>query len=279
MIHIQKLEQEHLTEALELCRENGWNQLHQDWMRILRYQPDGCFAAFSKGKLLGTVTSTSYRTQLAWIGMMLVHSEYRRSGIGQRLIETCLEFLEHRCIKTVRLDATPMGYPLYKKFSFQSELKLRRWHRKSDRAVKKPGEATTGLTTSGSDQLFDTHKSLDQAAFGCDREEWLNRVRNDSHLICHENGFGMIRSGYLADYLGPVCAPNQVIAQRLIERLVKQTDRDIFWDILAENKIAESVAQKLGFVAVRDLTRMYRGERQSCVEPNILYGLVDPAVG
>lgn len=279
MVHIQKLEQKHLTEALELCRENGWNQLHQDWLRILCYEPDGCFAAFRKGKLIGTVTSTRYGNQLAWIGMMLVHSEYRRSGIGQRLIETCLEFLEQRSIKTIRLDATPMGYPLYKKLSFQSEHKLRRWHRKSDRAFKKPGEPITGLTTPSSDQLSDTHKSLDQTAFGCDREEWLNRVLDDSHLVCHENGFGMIRSGYLADYLGPVCATDQVTAQRLIERLVNQTERDIFWDILAENKIAESVAQKFGFVAVRDLTRMYRGERQSCVDPHILYGLADPAVG
>ena len=82
MVHLQKVEKEHLTKALDLSRENDWNQLHQDWMRILRYQIEGCFAAFSKGKLIGTVTANSYGTQHAWIGIMLVHSEYRRSGVG-----------------------------------------------------------------------------------------------------------------------------------------------------------------------------------------------------
>lgn len=279
MFHIQRLEQKHLAEALKLCRENGWNQTHDDWMRILRYQPDGCFAAISDEKLVGTVTSTLYGNQLAWIGMMLVRSQYRRLGIGQSLLETCIEFLKQQSIKTIRLDATPLGYTLYKKLGFQPEYQLRRWHRKAHEVSKESQPLSDGVITRVRDRFLDRHLTLDQRAFGCDRKEWLNQVINDSHYISAANGFGMIRGGYLADYLGPVCASDQGTAQRIVHSLIDLTQRDIFWDILSENETAESLAESFGFNAVRDLTRMYRGEPLSVAQPNILYGLVDPAVG
>ena len=59
---------------------------------------------------------------LAWIAMMLVDPDARRAGIASLLMETALESLrEERCI---RLDATPAGEPLYRRYGFTGEYPL-----------------------------------------------------------------------------------------------------------------------------------------------------------
>ena len=65
-------------------------------------------AAFDKEHLLGTVTSTKYAGDLAWIGMMLIHPRFRRLGIGRCLLCRCVEKLRQTSVKTIKLDATPL---------------------------------------------------------------------------------------------------------------------------------------------------------------------------
>ena len=87
---IRPFTRDDIAPALQLCRSAGWNQLHADWSRLIEYQPNGCFVAELDGRLVGTVTTTSYGTELAWIGMMLVHPEYRRRGIGTELMNAAM---------------------------------------------------------------------------------------------------------------------------------------------------------------------------------------------
>ncbi|MCB1202766.1 MAG: GNAT family N-acetyltransferase, partial [Verrucomicrobiae bacterium] len=55
----------------------------------------------------GTATTTSYASDLAWIGMVLVHPDFRRQGIGTALLERAIRHLrEERRVTCVRLDAT-----------------------------------------------------------------------------------------------------------------------------------------------------------------------------
>ena len=71
-----------LPAADELRRLAGWNQTLEDWRRLLCLEPRGCFVAALEGGVVGTVTTTTYGLALAWIGMMLVHAEHQRRGIG-----------------------------------------------------------------------------------------------------------------------------------------------------------------------------------------------------
>ena len=71
-LRIRPFTADDVVPALNLCRAAGWNQLQQDWSRLISHQPGGCLVAEADGALAGTVTTTSYGTDLAWIGMMLV---------------------------------------------------------------------------------------------------------------------------------------------------------------------------------------------------------------
>jgi GNAT superfamily N-acetyltransferase len=273
--HICPLQEDHLEPALALCRVAGWNQLAADWLRLIRYQPDGCFAAFIDNQLVGTVTTTRYGTELAWIGMMLVDPTYRRCGIATRLMQRSIDFLRSSGVQCIKLDATPVGQTVYERLSFRAESTLHRWQAaiKSDRAH--PQQDTDKLTN----ELIDEHYALDRTAFGVDRRELLDSFAADSIVITKGNAFGMMRRGHLASYLGPVVASRADDARAIIELLLAQVSGNVFWDVLDQNQHAAAFASALGFEQVRELTRMSLA--QLCHRPNlgIQYGIADPAVG
>src|SRR5437899_5195592 len=84
----------------------GWNQTAADWERILATEPEGCFLAEWNGVPAGTATTTVYGPALAWIGMVLVHPEFRRRGIGRALLEHCIAHLCKRGVRCLQPDAT-----------------------------------------------------------------------------------------------------------------------------------------------------------------------------
>jgi hypothetical protein len=51
-----------------LRAELGWNQTILDWQRLLALSPEGCFVAERNGRIVGTCTTVSYGSALAWIG-------------------------------------------------------------------------------------------------------------------------------------------------------------------------------------------------------------------
>src|SRR5882724_4627633 len=127
-----------LLVADELRRLAGWNQTLEDWRRLLWLEPRGCFVAEQEGRVVGTVTTTTYGQALAWIGMMLVHAEHQRRGIGTRLMRQALGYLQDHGVECVKLDATPAGRPVYERLGFIAESTLTRWQRPSSVETQAP---------------------------------------------------------------------------------------------------------------------------------------------
>src|SRR5437016_1608350 len=131
-----------LTFADSLRALAGWNQTLDDWKRLLALSvidlslPDseaGCFIAEWQGASAGTATTICYGNELAWIGMVLVHPDFRARGIGRALLNRCLEYLQHRGIRCIKLDATSQGKLLYDQLGFHEEWSLTRWECRTPR--------------------------------------------------------------------------------------------------------------------------------------------------
>src|SRR5262249_8452375 len=144
---------EDLTLGLRLKQRAGWNQTPADWARFLSLQPDGCFVAELDGEPVGTVTTCMFGP-VAWIGMMLVEPDKRGRGLGRAVMVRALEFLESKNVRSVRLDATPMGEPLYRSLGFVPQFVLSRLEGELHDAGEAPGveagqredwESTAGL--------------------------------------------------------------------------------------------------------------------------------------
>ncbi|HND56795.1 MAG TPA: GNAT family N-acetyltransferase, partial [Pirellulaceae bacterium] len=112
--------------GLALSTAANWNQLEADWRRVVTLEPYGCFVASLDGRDVGTVSAVVFDS-VAWIGLMLVDPSVRRRGVGRALMEHALAWLEQRQVATVRLDATPLGQPLYEQLGFTVDYLLDRF--------------------------------------------------------------------------------------------------------------------------------------------------------
>ncbi len=112
--------------GLKLTRQAGWNQTESDWLRFMNLEPTGCFVAELNGSSVGTITTCLFG-QVAWIAMLLVDAGTRGRGVGTAMLKHSLNYLEGRKVKTVRLDATSAGQPIYEKLGFVPEYQLARF--------------------------------------------------------------------------------------------------------------------------------------------------------
>jgi predicted N-acetyltransferase YhbS len=265
---IRQMTAEDLPIVEALRRAENWNQTPKDLERCLVYEPEGCFVACCDGTPVGTVTTTAYGRALGWIGMMLVHSDYRRRGIASALIERSLEYLRGRNVASIKLDATSAGEPVYARLGFQAEWEFERWER--------PGPAAPVIEIP-IQKLFES-PDFDAAIFGANRSAWLERLAKESRVIQRESAFGMLRAGSRAAYLGPVIADDLQSAREIIQKLVGSIESHIFWDVPTPNASAVLLAKEMGFRPVRKLLRMWTGEPNKG-DVSRQYAIADPATG
>lgn len=272
MHEIQLLKLADIPAAMTLVEAASWNQTGSDWHRVIDYRPEGCFKALKEDRLVGTVTSTAYGDQLAWIGMMLVDQSMRRQGIGLALMEKVVKSLQDDSVQTIKLDATPAGRPLYEQLGFVAQFDFHRWRRNETSMASAQWKA-------GSLEALHQHRHLDLHAFGVDRWLWLKRLMPDCHCVVTEHGYGMLKRGRIADYLGPVVAASSSAAAHIVAELVGVTSSTLFWDIPQQNEFVQSLAHQLGFEPVRTLTRMALGCDSTNPERQLQWAICDPATG
>jgi GNAT superfamily N-acetyltransferase len=234
-----------MTAAIGLTREAGWNQLPGDWERLLSIEPAGCIALESRGSLAATTTVVCYGNELAWIGMVLTASEFRRRGFAQLLMQRALEFAELRGVVTVKLDATEAGIDLYRKYGFVEECEVHRWQR-----VPRPVDGAEVLS-------YSPALAYDRERFGADRARLLARLTELGAVSLPGEGYAMCRPGALATYFGPCLTNSRASARRLLRWFLDgHREEHVFWDLFPANQEAVRIAQEFGFVPVRRLMRM-----------------------
>lgn len=284
-LKIRVMTEQDLPGADHLRRLAGWNQTVENWQRLLDLAPAGCFVATREETLVGTVTTTSYGSTLAWIGMMLVHPDERRKGIATQLMRQALAHLDGAGVKTLKLDATPAGRPLYEKLGFvaESSLTRRQLERVPTAAVL---EGSSSLPRALGEQDWPGIKKIDSAAFGVERLRVLRAFAAAGRralvwpAIGPISSWGLLRAGAVSDYLGPVVCPGQNELMALLSSLLADVSaHTVTWDIPDDNMAARQVADRLGFQTVRPLTRMRLGPPVPASAPENVCAIVDPAVG
>jgi predicted N-acetyltransferase YhbS len=245
--------------GMRLKQEAGWNQTEADWRRCLALEPAGCFVAELDGAPVGTATTCLFGP-VAWVAMVLVDTNLRGQGIGKALMKHALEFLDAADIRSVRLDATPLGQPLYEKLGFVAQFQLTRYE-----GMLPPARPTTDVTTPLPDQLEEV-VGLDQAITATDRGKYLKCLFEDvrsslrvSTRAGRLNGFSTVRVGSRAVQLGVYIAESEAGPELFADTCQCHQGRHVYIDVPDANTDAANLARSLTLTPQRQLTRMCRG--------------------
>lgn len=274
---IENMRPRDLGFGMELSSLAGWNQVEADWEIFLKRDPNGNFIASWQGQQAGTTTTIRYGDTLAWIGMVLVHPEFRRKGIGKALMEHSLRYLKPA---KIGLDATAAGRPLYEKLGFSA---VSQW----GRMVRMPGTVLKPNSKS-SLRLADVTliTDLDAEIFGADRTFLLKSLYGQNHAVLYHragnqaDGFLCWRKGRKAIQVGPMVAKSQGIAENLLaDFLENHGDHLLFLDTFFHSDHWFGHLQTLGFELTREFSRMYLGNETLSGDVSRQFALAGPEFG
>ena len=282
-VSLRQLTERDIPAAMDLKNAAGWNQTEADWRRFLTVYPDGCFAATYGELLVGTVVTAQYGAECAWISMMLVRPEFRRRGIGRRLMEQAIA--RAKTCSIIGLDATPYGRHLYAVLGFEECFQLQRMVSVSS-CLHCPNKWSDGIGAAREMEhraLFE----LDRTVFGADRTALLNHLVAEfpeAVVLARRNGritgACLSRRGSNFTQIGPVMAESLSEAQNLVLTAITHlAGQPAVMDVPCMHSEFSKWLESLGFVQQRPLWRMfYNGLRLVSDLPR-LYAIAGPDLG
>ncbi|MBI5958885.1 MAG: GNAT family N-acetyltransferase [Chloroflexi bacterium] len=250
--------------ALTLSQSVGWEHQARDLERLLYWSPDGCFVMVEDGGLvIGTVSSVSYETELAWIGQMIIAPDRQRQGLGGQLMRAVLDHLITRGTQRIMLDASEAGRPLYRSLGFRELYQVERWQ---GRASTYLGPRARQMRPADLADIL----ALDTALSGLNRAHILTRLIEEfPNLAWVDYQQGKLE-GYLLGrmvqngaYLGPWMSRSAAPAERLLRVALEQLQgQAITLNIPDSNGRSVVLASNHNLRRIRHCTRMIYGDAQ-----------------
>lgn len=225
--------------------------------RYLTLQPDGWRLVLRGGTPVGTGGALDYGS-FAYLGLMAIHPDCRRQGIGQALMGHLVDWLDARHVPAILLDATPAGGPLYQRFGFVGE-------DESQWFVGSSGNAPAAGETERARQAdLEAIGSFDAPIFGADRLRMLRLLLEEfpKRFLVSRDRRGDV-AGYIvaqSTRLGPWVARDPEAAELLLRAAMALPLAGPPTVIApSANGDAQRLLARCGFTLVRSTRHMRRG--------------------
>jgi ribosomal protein S18 acetylase RimI-like enzyme len=319
-ILIQPLTEANL-DAADIVLQAAYQSLsRKETLRLhLQLCPESWIVAYLEERVVGLVRAIHY-DPFAYIGMMGVHPDAQRRGVGKALLEYLLAWLDQQKCPTVLLDATADGAALHTHFGFVDDSQVIHWQRSTDDLANMP--QPLWLTHTPSQTRLASLRQQDMSAiarfdapfFGADRTSVLqlflslyaerafltakpldlfgspmyNPSRRERPVDPLEGteitrGVDGQITGYLIaqqNTLGAWVANNRQDAEALLRQaLTLPFQKQATVLAPANNEAAFSLLKHYGFMGVRTLRHMRRGQPVTSQRREDVYGQVSFALG
>lgn len=216
-------------------------------------EPQGCLGIWDSSVLVGTAFYIVYDS-LAVVGLVATDPHLQRRGVARAGMEHLLNTLEHKEIRTVTLDASKAGQPLYQKLGF-----LKRGTSFVYKAGWTYAEPRATPTRVAQPEDLEWMSALDQEAVGGDRSRLLGAIFQEENvrvLTLKERGFAFVRGSTL----GPVVAQTLEDARALFEATLSlEYRRAPVLCVPAQNLQVCNLLENLGFELQREFAYMEKG--------------------
>ncbi|CAM3899085.1 GNAT family N-acetyltransferase [Mesobacillus thioparans] len=238
---------------IELSASVGWDYDEEEVATLLSSSYKIYGHKNSEGQVVSSAAIIHYDRMLASIGMVIVHSDYRGLGLGKEIMQKCIDSGRDR---SILLIATPDGQPLYEKLGFTVVDYVHKYLCDKFNPTNLEDISEISIEAFKDEELEDILE-LDGAAFGEKRSVFLrNRIQQSNQCIVvkDENsriiGFGLSVLGSVNLTLGPVVAPDQRMAELIIDRLASNHQGKLRVDVPSGQEKLMAFLEQSGFVKV-----------------------------
>lgn len=217
--------------------------------------------------------------EVGWLGNIFVTPELRRQGLGEKLTRQAIQRLRDKGCVTIRLVATQLGLPLYRRMGFRVE---NEYHELQGSGLGRQSLLPRGarpLLASDVDDAINFARMLT----GEDRSHLIRRLWPQGWSLTGSRGGldGLVIptpwSGPMA-LLRPQAAPEQgVIFLGLIRSIVGASAELLIYPT-SENITALRLLKEVGFTELRTMPRMVLGVDRPWAAAG-LWSIFSPAMG
>jgi hypothetical protein len=221
-----------------------------------------------------------YGEDAAALGMVIVSSDAQGQGVGRRLMEAMLARLAGR---TVVLNATAAGLPLYEKLGFVRTGVVHQ-HQADAPGIAAAEETPAGRVRRMGPPDGGRLSTLYSRASGMDRTALFERLAATAHTVVLARddqavGFAQVRRFGRGWVVGPVVAPGADGAKALVLYGLHTRAGTFFrLDVNGDRGLSEWLAD-IGFPRVDSVQTMVRGRRPAPDPAISVYAIAAQALG
>ncbi|ACI51367.1 GCN5-related N-acetyltransferase [Gluconacetobacter diazotrophicus PA1 5] len=215
-ISLRAMRDTDIEAASLLSKALGWPHRLEDW-QFMFAAGHGLVAETPAGELVGTILWWTYGAHDASLGMVIVSGAWQGHGIGRRLMSGARSALPGR---TLHLNATPVGIPLYEKLGFSPCGLVEQRQAIAATQPLIPLPEGMRLRPAGQSDLA-ALSALDHAATGMARQDLLHALLGAGRGIVVDDGgtivgYSICRPFGWGNVIGPVIATTDLFASAMI---------------------------------------------------------------
>ena len=278
---ILRLQPDDAENVWPLSVEAGWNQIAADW-RLMIASGSALGIKNAAGRWIATALVLPLGPQASWISMVLVTEPERHKGHGLRLLRRCIDIIEATG-RTMGLDATEFGRPIYLPLGFRDVYPLSRWSVPAVSETRVAAPAGVAIRPIHQQDLA-TITSYDLQRSGLERgavlENLFRRAPGLGHVAeagdGNVAGYSLGRDGHRATHIGPIVAENQAIGLALLGRALAAVHGPAILDVPDQHETIRQWLHSLGASAPRTFMRMLRGAAPAVEDGSRIMALAGP---
>ena len=276
-LEIRKMNRREAEFAIGMAAAEGWNPGIHDGELFYEADHEGFFIAEVEGKPIGCASAVAYDDSYGFFGLYVVKPEFRKRGIGMKLTEKCLEYLEDR---NIGLDGVVENEKKY-----QQVMKFRSSYSNLRFEGRGGGEVPDGLVNI-SKVPFEKLLAYDRKMFSAPRsgflEKWVNQPDSSAFAALEKGdlkGYGVIRKCRTGYKIGPLFADDQDTAEKIFRALKGSVPEETFYlDVPEPNKKAMEIAKRYHMNVMFKTIRMY-SRKEPDIELDGVYGVTSFELG
>jgi GNAT superfamily N-acetyltransferase len=281
-IELKKLGKSDLITLVNWAAIEGWNPGKNDVEVFWNTDPNGFYGFYYDDKLIAGGAIISYNNEFGFMGLFIVHKDFRNQGIGNKLWQLRRDLLINRLNSSasIGMDGVVQMQAFYNKGGFNLAYRDERYEFNS---------ATIPFSTDVSiihKADYENIMAYDAAYFGCRRsiflENWLSMPQSKAIKYTKDSiivGYAVIRKAETGYKIGPLFANNENIAEELFKSCLSFAPNDlVFLDIPTTNNNAINLVKKYKGKYVFECGRMYYGTVPK-IDINNIYGITTFELG